>query len=313
MFTELSCRRLGHKVSMDTAIELAQRFGFAAVEPDVRALVRFSTDDCERLRARLTERGLRMGTAALTVDFRKDQPRYRFGMRTLPRVAGKLAAVGCERVVTYLPCGDTQLRYDDQRLQAIRRLREIAIVLSAFGIRLGLEYVGARTAWGWSPFPFIHSLRQTRELVAAIGYDNVGLVLDSWQWHVAGETVRELRSVHPGEIVAVDLSDADASVPRHQQKLGHCRLPTATGIVNLEEFVAALRESGYRGPIRAESYDDKLKKLGPGGAAARASMALARATRPPAEPTMPPEGETWPYKLMDLKRAIAARAVTACL
>jgi hypothetical protein len=53
---------------------------------------------------------------------------------------------------------------------------------------LGLEYVGTQLLLVGRKYPFVHTLAETRELIAEIGIGNVGLVLDTWHWWTAGDT-----------------------------------------------------------------------------------------------------------------------------
>ena len=72
-----------------------------------------------------------------------------------------------------------------------------------------------------------------RELIAEIGRDDVGLVLDSWHWYTAGETADDLRGLTNRDVVACDLNDAPRSVPVDQQRDGVRELPCATGVIDL--------------------------------------------------------------------------------
>lgn len=47
-----------------------------------------------------------------------------------------------------------------------------------------------------------------KQLIAAIGAKNLGLVLDSWHWYTAHETAADLETLTNDQIVAVDLNDA---------------------------------------------------------------------------------------------------------
>jgi sugar phosphate isomerase/epimerase len=156
-----------------------------------------------------------------------------------------------------------------------RRLREVAVVLGDHGLRLGLEYVGPRTSWVPTRYPFIHTLAETRELIAEIGRDNVGLVLDSWHWYTAGETAQDLYDLANRDVVACDLNDAPRSVPVDQQRDGVRELPCATGVIDLRAFLKTLAALGYDGPVRADPFNATLRAL----PAEEAGAATARAMR----------------------------------
>src|SRR5262249_44867481 len=141
----------------------------------------------------------------------------------------------------------------------------------------GLEYVGPRTSWTASRYPFIHTLAEMRELIAEIGRENVGLVLDSWHWYTAGETAADLRGLTNREVVACDLNDAPRSVPLDQQRDGVRELPCSTGVIDLRAFLSTLAAIGYDGPVRAEPFNATLRTLPAEEAVAATARAMKRA------------------------------------
>jgi sugar phosphate isomerase/epimerase len=161
--------------------------------------------------------------------------------------------------------------------QHARRLREVATVLGDQGLRLGLEYVGPKTSWTASRYPFVHTLAETRELIAEINRPNVGLVLDSWHWYTAGETAEDLRGLTNTDVVACDLNDAPRSVPIDLQRDSVRELPCATGVIDLRAFLTALKAIGYDGPVRAEPFNATLRTLPAEEAVAATARAMKKA------------------------------------
>jgi sugar phosphate isomerase/epimerase len=104
-------------------------------------------------------------------------------------------------------------------------------------------------------------MAETKDLIAEIGTGNLGLVLDSWHWWQAGDTVEDILSLKNEEIVSVDLNDAPDGVPKEQQKDGQRELPCATGVIDLATFLNALGRIGYDGPARAEPFNRALNEL----------------------------------------------------
>jgi sugar phosphate isomerase/epimerase len=140
-------------------------------------------------------------------------------------------------------------------------LGEIARILSDHDLRFGLEYVGTQRVLVGRKYPFVHTLAETRELIAEIGYNHVGLVLDSWHWWQAGDTVAELRALKNSEIVSVDLNDAPKDIAKGQQKDGERELPVATGVIDTAAFLGAHVAVGYDGPMRAEPFNKIVNAL----------------------------------------------------
>ena len=128
-------------------------------------------------------------------------------------------------------------------------------------------------------YPFVHTMAETRELIAAIGTGNVGLVLDTWHWWTAGDTEAEIRALRASDVVSVDLNDAPAGIPKPQQKDGERELPVATGVIDARTFLKALHATGFDGPVRCEPFNQKLNALDnePACAAVGRSMHAAMA------------------------------------
>jgi sugar phosphate isomerase/epimerase len=261
MTIDLICGNLGVKATQGEAIDLARRHGFESVFPDAGELARFTETEVQEVRASLKAAGLVFGAAFLAVDFRKDEETFARGLGELPAYARALQRAGVRRTGTWLPPSSDTLTYLQYFKQTARRLREVARVLGERQVRLGLEYVGPRTAWTARRYPFLHTLAETRELIAEIGLGNVGLVLDSWHWYHAGDGAADVTALRNEDVVAVDLNDAPANVPKEQQMDGARELPLATGVIDAAAFLKALAAIGYDGPVRAEPFNQGVRSL----------------------------------------------------
>jgi len=117
----------------------------------------------------------------------------------------------------------------------------------------------------------------TKKLIAEIGRDNVGFVLDSWHWYTAGETEADLLTLTNKDVIACDLNDAPAGIPVDEQMDLSRELPCATGVIPLKTFLGALVKIGYDGPIRAEPFNKKLNALDNDAAMAATAAAMKKA------------------------------------
>jgi sugar phosphate isomerase/epimerase len=175
-----------------------------------------------------------------------------------------------------MPASDT-LTYRQHFDVAATRLRETARLLHDEGLRLGLEYVGPKTSWASRKYTFVHTLAETRELVDAIGVPGVGYVLDSWHWYLAGDTAEQIRELRGQDVVAVDLNDAPAGIPKEEQRDLSRELPMATGIIPVADFLGALADIGYDGPVRAEPFNKALNQRPAEEAVAATAAAMKKA------------------------------------
>ncbi len=236
-------------------IDLAAAYGFESVNAEGEYLARLTAPERKDVVAVLKDRNLRWGAAGLTVEFRRGRS----------HLQGYTQAVRCDRSGTrgmrshagwYLvkPFHE-ELPYVANFRQHARRLRECCVIMKDHGLRFGMEYVGPKTLWASSRHSFVHSMAETRELIAEIGLENVGIVLDSWHWvYTAHETLSDLLTLKAEDVVACDLNDAPKGREIDQQIDQERELPMATGVIDLKGFLGALVAIGYDGPVRAEPF-----------------------------------------------------------
>jgi sugar phosphate isomerase/epimerase len=277
MTLDLVCGNIGVAAKQPEAIEFAAKHGFESVGADGGYLSSLTPDALAELKSGMKAKGLVFGAAGLPLEFRQDEARFTESLKGLPGVAAGLERAGVTRVSTWLtPCHD-RIPYLQNFRQHATRLREAAKVLKEHGIRLGLEYVGPKTSWANRRYPFIHTLAEMKELIAEINTGNVGFLLDSWHWYHAGDTTADLLALQASDVVAVDLNDAPAGIPKDQQVDNRRELPCATGVIDVGGFLNALNQIGYDGPVRAEPFNQAVNKMSKDDACAAAAAAIKKA------------------------------------
>ena len=116
-----------------------------------------------------------------------------------------------------------------------------------------------------------------KELIAAIGGNNLAIQLDSWHWFNAEETDKDVLSLRGQDVIAIDLNDAPAGLTLDQYQDDHRELPAATGVIPVKQFLNALLQIGYDGPIQAEPFNATLRAMPIDQACAAASVAMKKA------------------------------------
>ncbi|MEJ2703498.1 MAG: sugar phosphate isomerase/epimerase [Sedimentisphaerales bacterium] len=260
-YKNLSGGHIGLRANQQQALDYAVKFGFEGIAPNPGEFENKSTSEIRAWVAMMKEKGIRYGTAGLSVDFRRDEDRFKSDLAKLPRQADILKKLGVTRVATWITPGDRDLTYLQNFERHKRRFREVANVLNDNGIRLGLEFVGPRTSRARNRFPFICTQLGAMELVEAIGTSNVGLLMDSWHWYTSHGTVEELLQLSNKDIVHVHVNDAPADVPIDEQRDNRRRLPVTTGVIDMKGFINALVKIGYDGPVECEPFDQELRKM----------------------------------------------------
>lgn len=274
---DLTPGAIGVKAKPDELIDLAAANGFESIQPNAAFLASLDATQRKQFTATLREKGLTWGAAGMPVDFRKDEATFRAGLKDLPGLAAALQDAGVTRTGTWLMPVHSELPYLANFRQHTKRLREITKILADHGLRFGLEYVGTRSLWTKGPFPFLHSMAETKELIAEVDQPTLGFILDSWHWFTAGETARDILTLTNSDIVACDLNDAPAGIPAAELIDNSRELPASTGVIDTAPFLQALVTLGYDGPVRAEPFNKPLRELDDGPAAKATATALRKA------------------------------------
>ncbi len=273
----LACGPIGVPGDPRKLIGWARQFGFEAIEPAADFLGKLSDAELAAYREEMKEAKLVWGAAGLPVDFRGAESAFEQGMKSLPGFAQSLQRAGVTRVATWLSPSSRSLTYMANFRQHARRLREAARVLGDRGLRLGLEYVGPKTSWSAARHPFIHTMAEMKDLIAEIGRDNVGFLLDCWHWYTAQETEADLLSLRASDVVLCHLNDAPPNVPVDQQIDNRRGLPCATGVIDVKAFLGAMIRIGYDGPVVCEPFTQELRQKTPEEALAAVAAALKKA------------------------------------
>lgn len=247
MLRGLTGAGLGRLESDEQLIKLASEHGFQAVDLDAAGLI--SRHGVEGARELLASYNVVIGSIGLPVEWRTTEEAFLEGLERLVPAAAAAAALGCTSCCTYI-LPSTDLKAAHFMALATRRLRTCAQILGAYGIRLGLEFVGPhhlRTRWA---NPFIWTLEETLDWIGAIGESNVGLLFDAYHWYTNGLTVADIEALSAEQIVHVHINDAPA-VPV-EEALDNGRIYPGEGVIDLAGFLRGLNNIGYKGAVSQE-------------------------------------------------------------
>jgi sugar phosphate isomerase/epimerase len=238
---------MGDIGSDERLIELAGKNGFQAVDVDVRGLV--ERNSVEKVKELLEQNGLVIGNFGFGVEWRASEEKFKEGLAKLAQAAAAAQAVGAKNCCTYI-LPSTDLKAAHFMALATRRLRTCAQILDAFGLRLGLEFVGPhhlRTKWA---NPFIWTVDETLDWIDAIGQSNVGLLYDSFHWYTNGLTVADIEKLDVNQIVHVHINDAPEGPV--EEALDNGRVYPGEGVIDLAGFLKGLNNIGYTGAVSQE-------------------------------------------------------------
>jgi sugar phosphate isomerase/epimerase len=273
----LNCGNIGVRANLAESIAMASRYGFETVDPNWRELAALTDSAMQRTLDELESKDLTFGSVALAFPIAQSSDAWTSFLRELATTAKTVRRARMNRLVTWLLSWDDSRTYlENFRLHA-RRVGEAAGIVADQGVRLGLEYLGPKTMWAQSRYPFIHTMAEMKELIAEIQKPNVGFLLDIWHWYNAGDTVADVLTLKNEDVVAVHMSDAPANIPKDQQIDNHRELPLATGVIDTAGFLNALNRIGYDGPAAAEPFNADLRAMPPEQALAKTAAAMKKA------------------------------------
>lgn len=269
MYTCLNRATAGGGRSMNEFVHLSARAGFDGCDIDMGWAVSQGADDARALYHQHKQRIGGWGP----FDWRGDDASFRDGLKAFEASARLASQLSVDSCATWI-MPSSERRFIDNWSFHVTRLKEIASVLGAQGLRLGLEFVSPYHLRTKFPHEFIFTPGQMLELAADVG-ENVGLLVDSFHCYNAGVTWADLAKIPASKIVLVHINDCPAGPLSEVQDFR--RVLPGEGVIDLRGFVGALQKTGYQGPVSIEVFSDDLKSLPPEVAAARAAEATKRA------------------------------------
>jgi sugar phosphate isomerase/epimerase len=270
MFRCLNPGAIGVGLPWAQCLPLARKHGFEGVDVGIDPTV-----PAAQVTDALAKHGLKAGGTGLPVSLYGDDKAFEAAIVALNLVSCRAAEVGVTRFATWiLPFSDARPFKENFRWHR-DRLGRAARVLAEHGCRLGLEFIGPKTARAGHKYPFVRTMEHMLELAEACG-PNVGLLLDAWHWYTSLGTVDDIRALGAEQVVYVHINDAPAGIPVDAQKDNVRRLPGETGVIDIKGFLGALRTIGYDGPVVPEPFMPELGKLPAEEAIRRAGEALKR-------------------------------------
>ena len=241
--------------TLEDRVRAARDFGFQAVEVDINEVVRRGTTECLTVLEEIKPAGW-----GLPVEWRGEEGPWRASLEQLPAQARAAKEIGCFRTATWILPGSNDRDLAENRRFHIERFKPVAEILGEHGCSLGLEFIGPKTLRDQLKHEFIYRMEDMLELGRQIG-PNVGLLLDAWHLYTSHGRVDDIRGLSAKDVVYVHVNDAPAGVDIDRQVDNVRCLPAETGVIPIGDFLRALKEIGYDGPVVPEPFKKELSDL----------------------------------------------------
>jgi 2-keto-myo-inositol isomerase len=227
------------RADLATDIQAAHRAGFAFIELHGTKLRKYlesggSPAELKDLLAAAKLRPLSIGSIDRVTYAGERWERIERECRDISRLAGEL---GCEFIATgpgARPAGAADGEVKEESISVLEALADIA---SGDGVKLGFQFQSY-------PSCSVRTLELAWEIVSELDRPDVGLVLDSFHFHVGGSSMPSLRRLKASKLLAFQAGDCeDLPLPRLQ--IQQHRLLPGAGVVPIRKIWQELTSIGF--------------------------------------------------------------------
>lgn len=148
---------------------------------------------------------------------------------------GKL--IGCNTIITVPAENLEKTTRSAIRSSATKMLAEMGKIAEASNMRIGLEFLG-------HPENSINTFREAWSIVEEINKDNIGIVLDCFQFHGMNSGIADLASADGRKIFIIHLDDSEDF--QFGALKEEDRIWPGDGCIELDAIMQTLRKIGYR-------------------------------------------------------------------
>lgn len=240
-------------VSFKSTLSLALKWGFGGL--DFQPAQFSDSEEARDAGEQVRGNDLKWGLFYLPGDLLQgSDATFKDGLAQLAKMMPSVEAAGCHLTYSHVWPGCEDRTYHENFTWHVARLQAIVSILSAHGVRMGLEYIGAKTLRDGFRHPFLHTMEGALELADAVSPD-LGIALDCFHWFTSGGTLVDLRKKGLAQrIVNVHANDAAAGRSRDEQQDMERAMPMASGLVDAPGILRVLNDEGYEGPVICEPF-----------------------------------------------------------
>ena len=156
--------------------------------------------------------------------------------RTCREFASAAGEIGCEYLVVVpgkRPPGVTDSEVKGETVSALEAFADIA---ASHNVKVALEFLG----FTWCS---VRTLERAWEIVAEVDRPDVGLVIDTFHFHVGGSSLAALRRIEASKLFIFHINDCE-NRPAPQLQDAHRLLP-GEGILPVRRIADELKAIGY--------------------------------------------------------------------
>lgn len=247
--------------SLSDSIELAAKAGFDSLAFDLNEAQALARDKgVAHVRALFSDAGVKPGFWNLGFNWVDDGDRA-VGIQNLPGRMELANQLGVPLAASGVSPASDERDYAENLAYHAERLRQVADMLEAGGVRLALEFIGPLHYRANKKFEFAYSMDRLMELIRRVGSDQLSLTLDIWHLYTSGGTNADLTAITANDVGIVHVNDAPEGIARDDHYDLKRELPLATGVLEIVPFMQSLQAMGFDGPVMPEPFSAPLEEL----------------------------------------------------
>lgn len=261
MLKNFSPQGLGITGRQSELIELALTYAFRGMEVNMMDMLKRSQrtsfeDAAKYLRAA----EIKIGTFDTGVDLDTTDDEFATQLAQVHPLAEVAQQLDADTATLRLPAATDVAAFPEFFETVTKRINQIAAVLAEKNIRLGLAFSAGAEKLEGKQFPFVNTVESFLALVKNVSADNVGYVIDTWDWHVGGGNMDQIKAVPTDKIFAVRYGELTEDATPDTAKSADRILPTVEGPLNHVELTKYLAAANVNAAIMPTASGAQYKE-----------------------------------------------------
>ena len=255
MYKNLNAGLIGISGRQSELIELALTYGFRGIDIDLSDLVKRSQRGSFETAARfLTSGKLKLSGFEAPIDLDSDDEAFAVQMAALTASAEVAKRIGAMTAMLRVPPATDRLPFHEFFSVIHKRIDEIAEIFGKEEIQVGLYFTAIPSNAEGKQFKFVGDVTGFLALFRSCTAKNVGIIFDSWSWHIGGGAADQLAELPVDRIFGIRIADLVEDVSLKDVTSKERLLPGSNATVDNVRFVRHFAEAGYKGPVTAMGY-----------------------------------------------------------
>lgn len=255
MYKNLNAGLIGISGRQSELIELALTYGFRGIDIDLSDLVKRSQRGSFETAARfLTSGKLKLSGFEAPIDLDSDDESFATQLAALGAAAEVAKRVGAVVAMLRVPPATDRLPFHEFFSVIQKRIDQIAEVFGKEGVQVGLYFTAIPSNAEGKQFKFIGDVTGFLALFRSCTAKNVGIIFDSWSWHIGGGAADQLSDLPVDRVYGIRIADLADDVSLKEVTSKDRLLPATNSSIDNVRYLKHFAEAGYKGPVTAMGY-----------------------------------------------------------